>query len=350
VTRAHQVVSGAGPYDAVTGQAFAWRDELAMLGMEGEVYAGSVDPRARRGVKPLERLGEADLLVIHHSAHAPGLERVFEHPGRRLLVYHNVTPARYFWQHHPGVAVACALGRAQLPAWVRGCHAVAAVSEFNARELREAGADGVVVVPPVLHEDRFRIRPGKHPGAGDGPLVLCVGRLAPHKRHDLVIETFAHYQRGCAPDARLLLAGEPLSSAYHALVEGHVRRSGARNVSVPGGLSQPALNGAFVDAADTGVLISMSEHEGFCIPLLEAFTYPIPVVARPAGALPEVGGDAVLWTDADPDPVVAAELIDLAVRDGELREELGRRGRARVESGEFHWREPLKRAVEAALG
>ena len=344
MTRVHQVISGAGPYDAVTAQAVRWRDELAAVGMTGEVYADSLDPRVRRVVKPLERLGEADLLVIHHSAYAPGLRRLLERPERRLLVYHNVTPARYFWQHHPGVAVACALGRAQLPAWVDGCHAVAAVSEFNARELREAGAPEVLVVPPVP-ADRDG-RPARHPAAGPGPLVLCVGRLAPHKRHDLVIETFALYQRGCAPDARLLLAGEPLSPAYRDLVERRLSASGALGAVVAGGLPQAALDGAFADAAAGGVLLSMSEHEGFCIPLLEAFAHGVPVVARQAGAMGEVGGDAVLWSD--PDPAVSAELIDLAVRDGSLREELRRRGRGRLKK--HGWREPMQRAVEAALG
>jgi glycosyltransferase involved in cell wall biosynthesis len=343
VTRVHQIVSGAGPYDAVTSQALAWRDELAALGMTGEVYASLLDPRARGAVKPLERLTEADLLVIHHSAHAPGLSRLLDRPERRLLVYHNVTPARFFWRHHPGVAVACALGRAQLPAWVRGCHAVAAVSEFNARELREAGAPEVLVVPPVLVErDGRRAR---HPAAGSGPLVLCVGRLAPHKRHDLVIETFALYQRACATDARLLLAGEPLTPAYRDVVERQVSASGALHAVVAGGLPQPALDAAFADAAAGGALLSMSEHEGFCIPLLEAFAHGVPVVARQAGAMGEVGGDAVLWSD--PDPAVAAELIDLAVRDGGLREELRRRGRARLER--HGWREPMVKAVEAAL-
>ena len=344
MTRVHQIVSGAGPYDAVTAQALAWRDELASLGMTGDVYAGLLDPRVRGTVRPLERIDTADLLVIHHSAHAPGLRRLLGRPERRLLVYHNVTPARFFWRHHPGVAVACALGRAQLPDWVRGCHAVAAVSEFNARELREAGAPEVVVVPPVLVERDGR--PASHPAAGSGPLVLCVGRLAPHKRHDLVIETFALYRQGCAPDARLLLAGEPLSAAYRVLVERQVEASGARRAVVAGGLPQAALKGAFEDAAAGGVLLSMSEHEGFCIPLLEAFGHGVPVVARQAGAMGEVGGDAVLWSD--PDPAVAAELIDLAVRDRELREELTRRGRARL-SG-HGWREPMQRAVEAALG
>jgi L-malate glycosyltransferase len=347
VTRVHQIVSGAGPYDAVTSQAFAWRRTLAAAGMEGEVYADALDPRVRRWVRPLDRLADADLLVIHHSAHAPRMGALLERPERRLLVYHNVTPARYFWMHHPGVAVACALGRAQLPAWVRGCHAVAAVSEFNARELRDAGAGDVAVVPPLMDGDRARTD-GRHPAEGDGPLVLCVGRVAPHKRHDLVLEAFALLQRGGAPDARLLLVGEPLSAGYRALVERRAAECGASRVTVAGAVGVGVLNGALRDAARSGALITMSEHEGFCIPLLEAFEYGVPVVARPAAAMPEVGGDAVLWTDPAGDPALAAELIHLAVCDPELRDELVRRGRARLRRyATAH--EAALRAVEAAL-
>jgi glycosyltransferase involved in cell wall biosynthesis len=77
-------------------------------------------------------------------------------------------------------------------------------------------------------------------------------------------------------------------------------------------------------------MLSMSEHEGFSVPLLEAFHFGVPVVARPAGAMPEVGGDAVLWDTRD-DLAVTAELLELAVRDGELRSELERRGREQLE-------------------
>jgi len=77
------------------------------------------------------------------------------------------------------------------------------------------------------------------------------------------------------------------------------------------------------------VLLTLSEHEGFCIPLLEAFHFGVPVVASPKGAMPGIAGDAALWTDDD--PAVTAELLDLAVRDPELRAELRRRGRVRLE-------------------
>jgi glycosyltransferase involved in cell wall biosynthesis len=200
------------------------------------------------------------------------------------------------------------------------------------------------VVPILFEADRLAERGS--PPAGEGPLVLCVGRLAPNKRHDRVIAAFAAYQRACAPDARLLCVGEPLSPAYRTLVERIAARSGARNITVTGGIPQPDLNAAYA-AAD--VVLSLSEHEGFCVPLLEAFAFDVPVVARPAGAMPEVGGDAAVWTEDD-DPGVVAELLDLAVRDGDLREELARRGRGRLEAfAPERTATRIREAIEGAL-
>jgi glycosyltransferase involved in cell wall biosynthesis len=348
VSRVHQVLSGAGPYDAVSGQALAWRELLGRWGLAGDVYADAIDPRAR-DVRALGRLDPAagDLLVLHHSAFGPHLRPVLELPQRKLLVYHNVTPARYLWRHHAGVAVACALGRGQLRRQVRAADVCAAVSGFNARELEAVGAHEVMVVPILFDPGRHRPR-GALQGGGDGPLVLCVGRLVPQKRHDLVIEAFAAYQRACAPDARLLLAGEPLSAGYADLVERLARESGARGVTIAGGLSQGDLNAAYASA---DVLLSLSEHEGFSIPLLEAFLFDLPVVARPVGGMLEVGNDAVLWAgDGDVDTAVVAELIDLAVRDDELRRELARRGRARLDEYAYErTAAKIRTAVDAAL-
>jgi L-malate glycosyltransferase len=351
VTRVHQVLSAAGPYDAVSGQALAWRDLLARRGTAGRIHADAIDPRAR-GVDPLSRLepGPDDLLVLHYSAFAPRMRPLLDLPQRKLLVYHNVTPARYLWNHHPGVAVACALGRGQLPIYVRAARVAAAVSGFNAREVEAAGGlpEGQArVVPNLFDPVRLEERDGGPP-EGHGPLVLVVGRLVPQKRHDLVLAAFAAYQRACEPEARLLCLGEPLSPAYRRLVERLARESGARNVSIAGGVPQAELNAAYA-AAD--VMLSMSDHEGFCIPLLEAFHFAVPVVARPAGGMPEIGGDAVLWLkDGAADVAVAAELIDLAVRDSELREELGRRARDRLAEYSYErTAQAIEAAVEAAL-
>jgi glycosyltransferase involved in cell wall biosynthesis len=347
LTRVHQALSGVGPYDAVSTQAQAWRKLLAGWGMEGEIYADSIDPRAGDGVHALSELvrDPGDLIVIRYSAYAPTLRPMLDLPQPKLLVYHNVTPPRYFWNHHPAVAVACALGRDQLPRYAQSVDVAAADSRFNERELELAGALQTRVVPILFETGRLDER-GPAP-EGDGPLVLVVGRLVPNKRHDLAIAAFADYQRRYAPQARLVLVGEPLSPAYRLLIERLARQSGARSVSVTGGLPQRQLNSLYASA---DVLLSTSEHEGFCVPLLEAFHFGVPVVARRAGAMPEVGGDAVLWAD-EGDAEMLAELLDLAVGDTTLRHELARRGQRRLEGFAYErTAERIRGAVEAALG
>jgi glycosyltransferase involved in cell wall biosynthesis len=314
LTRVHQLLSAAGPYDAVSGQALAWQRVLAEHGLPGDAHAVYVDPRA--DVKPIEQLepGPDDLLVLHYSAYAPRLREFLDGPWRLALVHHNVTPARYLWHHGAFAAVACALGRRELPLYVEAADALAGVSAFNAREL---GPDAEVV--PILREPR-RLEPRGTPPAGDGPLVLVVGRLVPNKRHDLALQAFDLL----GSEARMLFVGEPLSKEYGTLVESWA----GERVTLAGGLPQAELNSAY-EAAD--VLLSTSEHEGFCVPLLEAFAFDLPVVARPAGGMPEVGGDAVLWGDEPFSPAMTAELIQAAIEDRALREELAKRGRARLD-------------------
>jgi glycosyltransferase involved in cell wall biosynthesis len=353
VTRVHQVLSSAGPFDAVGGQALRWQRLLEPLGLAGGLYSDIIDPRSKGMFKPIGTLDPAadDLLVIRYSAYRPALEALLELPQRKLLVYHNVTPPRYYWRHHPGVAVACAVGRDRLPRFAHAARVSTADSAFNARDLERVGAHDVRVVPILL--DAAGLGARGRPPISEGPLVLVVGRYAPNKRHDLVLAAFAAYQRECSPEARLLCVGEPLTPAYLELVRELARATGARNVELASGLSQPDLNAAYAEA---DVLLSMSEHEGFCVPLLEAFHFGVPVVARPLGAVPEVAGDAALWIDdpeaamEPPDLAVAAELIHLAVTDSELRDELRRRGRARLEHfSPERTAEAIRAAIDAAI-
>jgi glycosyltransferase involved in cell wall biosynthesis len=314
------VLSGAGPVDAVTTQAFEYRAAFASWGMEGDIHAAFIEPAVRASVQPLSELQPApdDLLLFHYSAYAPRLEPLLEWPQRKLLVYHNVTPAEWLWEWQPHVATLCALGRDHLPRWARAVDVAAAVSEYNAGELRTAGARDVRVVPIVFHPARVRSGGAAKPSTS----LLSVGRLAPHKRPDLVLRVFDLYRSACDPDAQLHLVGEPLSPSY----EMHLRSLAGAGVVFEGRLDQEQLN-VLWDAADA--FITLSEHEGFCVPLLEAFATDTPVIARPVGGMREVGGNAALWA-ADHDLAVIAETVDLAVRNGGLRETLVQRGRAQL--------------------
>jgi glycosyltransferase involved in cell wall biosynthesis len=343
----HQLLSGAGPVDAVTGQALAYRRLFADWGWGGEEYAGTIDPAMNGRMRPVRELraGAEDLLLIHYSAYSPALRPVLDAPQRKLLVFHNVTPSRYFWEHEPVVAIHCAVGRDQLPRFVEAVDLAAAVSEFNARELRAVGATETAVIPILL--DRSALGEPGPPDPPGPPTILFVGRLAPHKRHDEILRTFALYRSHRAPDARLALVGEPVSPAYAAAVERLAERLAPGAVSVERALSPGELAARYRAAH---VFLVRSEHEGFCVPLLEAFHFGVPVIARPAGGIPEVAGDAALLADDD-DPAVLAELLHLAVGDRGLRAELQARGRARLEA--YSWERgarALRDAVERVAG
>ena len=304
--------------DAVSRQARAFRERFAGWGWGGRDVAAFIDPRAK-GFEPLKALRPApgDGLLIHYSAYARRLRAVLDLPNRKLLLSHNVTPARWLWDHDPPIALQCELGRRQLPEYAARCDVVAGVSAFNAAEL---GSD--VVIPPILDLAWAQLQ-GQSPQLH--PNVLFVGRLAPHKRQDELIRAFAIYRRRHAPDATLTLVGEPLNEAYLRALRELGDRAG--NVRFEHTLSERELADRYARAS---VFVCLSEHEGFCVPLLEAFAAEVPVIARPSGGVPETAGDAALLVD-DRDPAVIAELIALAAGDAELRADLVHRGRERLE-------------------
>ncbi len=329
--RVVQLLSGAGPYDAITNQALAWQRMLASDGIEGEVMAAQLDPVLDGAVRRIDALAARarpdDLLVIHYSAHAPALERALELPGRKLLVYHNITPPQYLWEHEPYVAMMCALGRERLAGFAGRVDAAVAPSQFSARDLEAAGFHGVRVDRRLYEFDRARLVPGAdRPDRHSGPTVVFVGRLSHNKRQDRLVKAFALYQAAHEPDARLVLPGSPGSGTYGAYLVRLAEEAGARNVELPGALPQERLNAIYAGA---DAFVCLSEHEGFCIPLLEALHFGLPVIARRAAAVPEVLGDAGVLLD-DPDLGTVAEAMDLCVRGPVLRTELRERGERRL--------------------
>lgn len=324
----HQILSGAGPHDAVSTEARAFRARFSGWGWGGVDVAARIAPGLDGAFKPLRSLppGTDDLLLVHHSASTPGLEALLERPNRKLLLYHNVTPPEWLWENAPVVAVQCALGREQLAGLVASADIAAADSHFNAAELSALGAQRTEVIPLLLDHTRLGA-PGPSGRPTERPTILFVGRLSPHKRQDRVIEAFALFRRHRAPGARLVLVGDPVSREYAGELSALAHRLAPGAVTIETGLSAAELGDRY-RAAD--VFLCLSEHEGFCIPLLEAMYFGLPVIARAAGAVPEVTSDAAVLID-DGDPALVSELLHLVLTDDELVDELRRRGRARLE-------------------
>jgi L-malate glycosyltransferase len=322
-----QVLCAAGPVDAVTNQALAWRAQFARWGWEGSDFTAKPAPEMRRHeIRPLSDLEQPDGIVLfHYSGFARGLEPLFEGSARTLLLSHNVTPEEWFWPYEPVEGVRCKLGREQLHELSRRADRLAAVSEFNARELRDASGRRADVIPVLFDPAALGSADGRV-GHSGGATILFVGRLAPHKRQDLVIRAFAKY-RQWEGSARLVLVGNPLSPAYGQQLAELAQELAGDAVSLEAGLTQHQLADRY-RAADA--FLCLSEHEGFCIPLLEAFKFRVPVVARDAAAVGEVVGDAGVLLGPEDDLDTVAEALRIVTGDSELRDELRSRGERRL--------------------
>ena len=315
----HQLLPTAAPYDAVTDQAFGWRELLHGWGYESEVVAEHVHPDLLGRVYRMDRAGRRILrgnpLILRYALWSSTIKTAIESNARLALCYHNITPGRLLREFNPDVAALCDRGREAVTVFRGKIDALIADSSFNAIDLREAGLGDATVVPLLLDvpSEVPRRRPNRD------PTVLTVGRLAPNKRLEDVVKSFALYQQHHAPEASLVVIGSDRGfESYRRALEALIARIGARRVFFTGQISSAARD-AWYRYAD--VYLSMSVHEGFCAPLIESLAHGLPVVARAAGAVPETVGGAGLVLD-DGDAAVAAEALHSAASSRSTREAL----------------------------
>lgn len=290
---------------------------LRRSGFESEIYAENVATAVRRQVRPLheERLSDAGVL-LHYSISSRIVDRALEARGPLLVRYHNVTPAHWFEGVNETIAELCRRARVALPTLATRTTLALADSEFNRRELLAAGYDSSAVLP-ILLPANGRTPTGARRQQAKRPIVLTVGRIAPNKRIDEVLRTFALFQRACQPSAALYIVGspdgcEPYERACRRLAE----RLNLTDVHFTGRVSERRKAEIFAAAS---VYLSLSEHEGFCVPIVEAMRHGVPVVARAAGAVPETLGRGGIAVETR-DHAELAELLDVVVSDVSVRE------------------------------
>ena len=306
----HQLLPAAAPHDAITAQAFGWRDLLREWGHESEIVAEYVHPEMLGAVQQLNRAGKRlvneGAVLLRYALWSATAEVALRARGPVALCYHNITPGDLLRDFNPELAELCDRGRAALTGFRGKIDSLVADSSFNAAELREAGLGEATVVPLLLQlpEEVPRRAPNRE------PVVVIVGRIVPNKRLEDAIKAFTLYQRRHAPEASLVMVGSAVGfEGYRTALEILAARLGTRHVFFTGPISSEARD-AWYRRAD--VYLSMSVHEGFCAPLIEALAHGVPVVARGAGAVPETVADAgVVLDDAD-FPLAAEALHELA--------------------------------------
>jgi glycosyltransferase involved in cell wall biosynthesis len=329
----HQFVPTLDP-GAVGGHILEIQRTLRSAGWDSEVLSEHTKPPYDGQAHRFTDYGAGvpahpDDIVVYHSAIGSSVADwlMDRRPPRLVVDYHNITPPEWFAEWEPPVAYGLSWGRAQLRRLAQRARFGLADSAFNAAELQAVGFRRTAVLPILV----AAAPPSQRRGAAGGEHAarwVFVGRLAPNKRQHLLIAALHAYRRAYDPSARLDLVGGASSPGYEAALRSFAHDLGLGDAITFTGAVSDAERDARYAAAD--VFVCLSAHEGFLVPLLEAWQHRVPVVAFDAGAVPETLGDAgvLLATTA---PEVVAATVARVVEDRAVADALRARGVARLD-------------------
>jgi glycosyltransferase involved in cell wall biosynthesis len=337
--------------------ALALRDEIAKFA-DSEIYANWIhSDYLRTRVKPLKDLPpseEVSLLVYHVSI---GRKEVHEVLAKRTeplgIIYHNVTPAHYYEHENPEFAADLQLGRREVTLLRERVRIAIADSQYNARELESMGYSDVVVSPAGLRPSRLTSQPynsdlvrsleAQYPEG----YVVVVGQVLPHKRVEQAIETLHLYNSTFHRNVGLVICGAARQIGYWRALGAQMRTSPFVGIRATGPVDDRDL-ATYMRCSR--LLLGMSDHEGLCIPPLEAMSLGVPVVIKGACAVPDTVGDGALVLPTNAGPEIASEAINLVLSDDGFRGRLIQRGYEHVSQvmANQDMGEAVRRLVEAA--
>jgi L-malate glycosyltransferase len=322
--RVHQVLATLGYGDAIGHEVLGIQRALRAAGYESAIYVETADPRLEDLTLDYRdmvgAIADEDILIHHFSIGSRASRTAYALPGRMILVYHNITPPEYFIGVHKDLVKLCFRGRRELTAYIGRCDLALGDSEYNRQELEALGFPITGVLPVVPDFSHLDVEPDRALARefDDGwTNVMFVGRVIPNKKLEDVILAFHAYRTRHNPRARLLLVGSYSGfERYLQMLHGLIAKLGTSDVHFLGHVSNEELS-AFYDVAD--LFLCASEHEGFCVPIVEAFYKGVPVVAYAATAVPStMDGAGVLYDRKDPAEV--ARILEAVLSDAALEQ------------------------------
>ncbi len=347
----HQFHSGAATGDAITNSMLLTRQRLRALGYRSDIFVSHREPDLAHELRLVEELPRHEhyVLIVRHSMGFDAFEEVASLPAPKVLLYHNITPPDLL-QGDEFLQRYAALGREQLKAWLPLVCTSLADSEFNAIELRALGFDPVQVCNTLFDLDTLLARAASTPRADpvEAFTILFVGRVVRSKAQAELVDVFSVFRNRYGKPCRLVLVGRRFGAedAYVHSIE--TRLSAYRvglDVVLTGSVSDDELH-AWYARAD--VYLSLSAHEGFGVPLVEAMAHDVPVLARASGAVPYTlrGTGGLLYDDTTEG--IVARLLQLT-EPGIERTQLIQRQRMALDR--FRWPDnerSLLQAISAA--
>jgi len=320
----NQWVPSAHKGDAIGDSARRVRDLLRTMGHDSELYAVTIDDALKRDVRPFASPASrrGDLTIFHYALPSPMTAAFASLDSGRVLQYHNVTPAAYFAPFDPALFRLATLGRQELATLAGRTDLAFGDSEYNRRELESLGFERTSVFPIAVDTTRVTqaaARPSLEQMLDDGLVnFLFVGRIAPNKKIEDIIKLAEVYKRYIDAYYRFIFVGRyDVVPRYYSMIRAlmaEYRLLDDRFVFT-GPVPDEELAVYYRHAA---VYLSLSEHEGFCVPLVEAMAADVPVLAYSAAAVPDtLGGAGVQFAPKDLE--YAAELLGALAFDDDLR-------------------------------
>lgn len=312
--------------DAVGNDTVALQRAMRELGYETQIYAEAVDQRLPKGTASdlcggMPELAADDVILYHMSTGSKLNYTLPAYACRKIMIYHNITPPHFFDGYNAEAATNAQYGLDGLHNLVGAVDYCLADSAFNQEDLVRAGFTCPIDVRPILIPFKdYETKPdsGILKQYSDGwTNIVFVGRIAPNKKQQDVIAAFAFYKKHVNPKSRLIFVGNPggMERYYNRLVR-YVQALELEDVIFTGHIKFPEIL-AWYRVAD--VFLCMSEHEGFCVPLVEAMYFGVPVIAYRSCAVPWTLGGSGIVTDTK-DPAELALLIDRLMQDSALRQ------------------------------
>ncbi len=301
----HQFATSLTYGDAISDEMLEIQKTLRSKGYESEIFTRFYEPRMASLAHDFREYGKfsssSNVVIFHFSIGSPVSKLFFRIPDKRIMIYHNITPYQYFLDYHRVLSRECYKGRLEIRRFVDKVDLALGDSEFNQKELKSFGYSKTGVLPLLIDFSKFDRDDDpviRETYSGRKWTILFVGRVIPNKKFEDVIRIFYFYKKYFNSDSQLLLIGDfrGMERYLYALQE-LVLKLDMEDVHFTGNVDFAELLSYF-RLAD--VYLSMSEHEGFGVPLVESFYVGLPVVAYAAGAVEEtLNGGGILLREKD---------------------------------------------------
>lgn len=313
--------------DAVSNNLIAIANLFEQTGMNGYIFCESNHrtTNCNQSVKKFSELhkviSDEDIIIYHKSTGTKMTDEVSKLKNKVIVVYHNITPDTFFNGYNEGLIELTRWGREQLKK-LKNCTYFICDSDYNKQELLENGIDDkkIITIPLLVEFDDFESESDDkiYKNMNDGKTnILFVGRVAPNKKQEDIIKSFNYYKKFLNTNSRLILVGNWSGlEKYYEELRNLVENLCLSDVHFCSHIPFSEII-SYYKSAD--IFLCMSEHEGFCVPLLEAMYFELPIIAFNKAAVPEtLNGSSILINQKD--YALIAQTIDEVVNNSQLRD------------------------------